>query len=162
MPPEIRNIVTLVLLFILLLTAVAAVVANLALFGLDPNSNFAKTTLGAVLIEIAAAMVLVWRTGALKPAHVSAAIRFPVMPPDSVDLDLASCYYEVRDVRAEVRQSGRVNVVFGHAGWECRFPSPTDLDESITLTLKEKNGRMWEVRPFYPLSRDVNAVIREE
>lgn len=162
MPAEIRNTVTYVFLFILLLTAVAAVFANLGLFGLDPNSNFAKTTLGAVLLEIIAAVVLVWKTGALQATHISAAIRFPNdVQADGVDLDHSSCYYEIRNMKAEVKSSGKVSVVWGYAGWECRFPSPGDLDESITLMLKEKNGKVWEVRPFYPLSRDVSAIVRE-
>jgi hypothetical protein len=163
MPPEIRNVATVVLLLILLLTAVAALLANLGLFGLDPNSNFAKTTLAAVLLEVVAAVVLVWKTGALQRTFVSAIIRFPDdIQPGSVDLDLSLCCFEVRDMKAEIKSSGKVNVVWGFAGWECRFPSPTDLDESITLTLKERNGRTWEVRPFYPLSRDVVAVVRDK
>jgi hypothetical protein len=63
-------------------------------------------------------------------------------------------------MKAELKSSGKISVVFGNGGWECRIPAPNDLDESVTLILKEKSGRVWEVRPFYALSRDVNAISR--
>jgi hypothetical protein len=157
-----RNLITYVFVFIILITAVAAVVSNLGLFGLDPNSNFAKTTLGGVLMEIAGAVIFVWRTSALQSGSVSAIIRFPKnINPESINWDPESCSFEVRDMQAKVKSSGKLNVVLGHAGWECKFPTPGDLDESITLRLTEKGGTVWEVRPFYPLSREVEAVKRE-
>jgi hypothetical protein len=163
MPTKIKNIVTLSLLFILLFTAIAAVLANLGLFGLDPNSNFAKTTLGAVLIEIISAVVLVWKTGALQSNYISASIKFTSDGQvENVSLDPDGCSYEIRNMKAEIKDTGKVNVVWGVGGWECKFPSPTDLDESITLTLKERTGKVWEVRPFYPLSRDVSAIEQEQ
>jgi hypothetical protein len=161
MSSEIRNIITFSFLFILLLTAVAAVLANLGLFGLDPNSNFAKTTLGAVLVEIVSAVILVWKSGILAPSFVSATIKFPQdIEANEIDFDISACCYEIRDSLAKVKASGKINVVLGNGGWECRLPAPSDPDESITLTLKEKNGKIWEVRPFYLLSRDVTAITR--
>jgi hypothetical protein len=157
--PEERQITTYVFLFIVLLTAVAAVAANLGLFGLDPNSNFAKTTLLAVLVEIVAAVIIVWRTTTLEETSVSAVIELPAgMDPDQVDWDANGCFYELRDIQAEVKSKQKLSVVFGHAGWECKIPRPNNLDDSVTFTLTEKNGTTWEVRPFYPLSRTVVAV----
>jgi hypothetical protein len=159
MPAGIRNAITIVFLFILLLTAVAAVFANLGLWGLDPNSLFAKTTLGAVLVEIVSALILVWKTGVLHPRTVSAAILFSDHTNSAhVDLDPNGCTYEVRDMRAKIKSTGKLSVVLGHTGWECKFPSPKSLDDSITLKLSERGGTVWEVRPFYPLSREVKAV----
>jgi hypothetical protein len=159
MPAGIRNAVTIVFLFIVLLTAVAAVLANLGLWGLDPNSTFAKTTLGAVLVEIVTALILVWKTGVLQPTAVSAAIHFSNgTSADDIELDPNGCTYEIRDMRSKIKMTGSLSVVWGHAGWECKFPSPKSLDDSITLKLTERGGRLWEVRPFYPLSREVEAV----
>jgi hypothetical protein len=160
MPSRVRDIVTFSLLFILLLTAIAAVFANLGVFGLDPKSNFAKTTLGAILIEIVSAVVLVWKTGALRSLSISATIRFPQdIQPEDLHFDVTACCYEIRNMKAEVKSFGKISVVFGNGGWECRMPAPEDFDDSITLTLKEKCGRVWEVRPFYALSRDVKAIV---
>jgi hypothetical protein len=163
MSNEVRNIVAIVLVFIVLLTAVAAVAANLGLFGLDPDSTFAKTTLGAVLIEIVSVVVYVWRSGGLSPSMASALISFEGHDdPRRVELDAQACTYRVTDMRAKVKDAGKVGLVYGHAGWECKFPSPKELDVSVTLRLVEKGGRVWEVRPFYPLSRDVSARAVEE
>ncbi len=162
MAPRTRTVVTYVFLFIILVTAMAAVAANLGLFGLDPTSNFAKTTLAGVLVEIAGAVIYVWRTSALGPGNVSAVIHFEDEDePENINWDLEACTYQVRDMQAEVKSNGKLNIVWEHAGWECKFPSPEKLDESVTLTLTDKQGRVWEVRPFYPLSREVNAVKRE-
>ena len=162
MPIQTRNLITYVFLFIILITAIAAVVSNLGIFGLDPDSNFAKTTLTGVLVEIVTAGIYIWRTSALQSGTVSATIRFPnTTNPESIKWDPESCSFEVRDMQAKVKSSGKLNVVLGHAGWECKFPPPGDLDESITLTLTERGGTVWEVRPFYPLSREVEAVKRE-
>jgi hypothetical protein len=162
MSNEVRNVVTIVFVFIVLLTAVAAVAANLGLFGLDPNSAFAKVTLGAVLVEIVTAVLLVWRSGGLMPSVASAVIAFEgEEDPKGVDLDLDAedCTYRVTDMRAKVKETGKVGLVYGNAGWECKFPSPKELDVSVTLRLVEKSGKAWEVRPFYPLSRDVKARV---
>ena len=163
MSSEVRNIVGVVLVFIVLLTAVAAVAANLGVFGLDPDSTFAKTTLGAVLVEIVSAVVYVWRSGGLVPSMASASIAFEgEADPKGVELDADSCTYKITDMKAKVKESGKVGLVYGHAGWECKFPGPKELDVSVTLRLVEKRGKVWEVRPFYPLSRDVTARAVEE
>lgn len=158
MPPKLRDIITYVFLFIVLITAVAAVLANLGLFGLDPNSNFAKTTLGAVLVEIVAAMILVWKTGILQPSSILAAIIFPDgVSPVNVDLDLDACFYEIRDMRAQVKNKDKLGVVWERGGWQCRLPRPPDPTHLMILRLTERNGTKWEVRPFHPLSREVKA-----
>jgi predicted membrane channel-forming protein YqfA (hemolysin III family) len=162
MSVKLRNIITYVFLFIILVTAIAAVIANLGLFNLDPDSNFAKTTLGGVLLEIVGAVIYVWRTSALQPVTGSAIIQLDGnVDPENIDWNPDLCSYEVRDMQAQVISTGKLNIVLGHAGWECKFPSPGDLDESITFRLTEKNGNVWEVRPFYPLSKEVVAVRRE-
>lgn len=163
MSTEMRNVVAMVLVFIVLLTAVAAVAANLGIFGLDPDSTFAKTTLGAVLVEIVSAVIYVWRSGGLVPTMASAIVAFEgESDPGAIDLDAEGCTYRITDMRANVKESGKVGLVYGHAGWECKFPSPKELDVSVTLRLVERGGRVWEVRPFYPLSRDVSARMAEE
>ena len=92
------------------------------------------------------------------PSMASAVISFEGEgDPKGVELDAEGCTYRITDMRAKVMESGKVGLVYGHAGWECKFPSPKELDVSVTLRLVEKGGKVWEVRPFYPLSRDVTA-----
>ena len=150
--------ITWVLLFIVLITAIAAIAANLGLGGLDPESSFAKTTLKAVLVEIVVALVYVWRSGALRPTTVSASIRFPDgVDPKDVDLDPGDCKYEIRDAKSDVKGSDNLAVVQQWGNWTCKLPYPEEPDYSMILRLKERNGTEWEVRPFYPLSQSVRA-----
>ena len=157
MSEKIKNVITYVFLFIILITAMAAVLANLGLFGLDPKSNFAKTTLGAVLFEIITAVIGVWKTGVLRSTTISATINFSDNELRDIDLNPNACFYEIRDMKAKIKSTGKLGVVWSHGGWECRFPSPQDQHDSILLTLTEKNGEKWEVRPFFPLTKEVNA-----
>ncbi|MFX0138571.1 MAG: hypothetical protein ACFFDN_33315 [Candidatus Hodarchaeota archaeon] len=158
MTQKVKNIITFVFLFIILITAISAVLANLGLFGLDPNSNFAKTTLGAVLVEIVAAVIGVWKTGVLQSPTISATINFSNNDGvEDIDLNPNGCFYEVRDMKANIKSKGKLGIVWSHGGWECRFPSPQDQYDSIILKLTEKNGNKWEVRPFYPLTKEVEA-----
>ena len=148
---------TAVLLFIVLMTAIAAVAANLGVFGLDPESRFAQVTLSAVLVEVAAAVIFIWKARALEPSTVIARIRFPDgAHAEDISLDLDSCSYEIRGSASKVR-SGRPSLTYGNAGWECRIPSPTGMEQAVRLTLVDRSNRRWEVRPFYPLARDVDA-----
>jgi len=158
MPSSLRNATTIVFLSIVVLTAISALLSNLGIGGLDPNSNFAKTTLGLVLVEIVGAVIIGWKAGILTPTTISAVIEFSGQDSGYINLDLASCTYEIRDVKAKVKSTGRLNIVWGFAGWECKFPSPNDLDDSIMLRLQEKKGKKWEVRPFYPLSRGIEEI----
>lgn len=158
MTQKVKNIITFVFLFIILITAISAVLANLGLFGLDPNSNFAKTTLGAVLVEIVTAVIGVWKTGVLQSPTISATINFSNNDGvEDIDLNPNACLYEVRDMKANIKSKGKLGIVWSHGGWECRFPSPQDQYDSIILKLTEKNGNKWEVRPFYPLTKEVEA-----
>jgi hypothetical protein len=159
MTTETRNTVTYVFLFIVLLTAIAALASNLGLFGLDPDSNFSKTSLVSILVEVAAAVIYVWQTGALQPNTVSAFIPLSQNTESSIgNLDPDNCTYIVRSIKSEIKDEGKVAAVLRNAAWEFRLPSPKMLDDSITLRLVEKDGTVWEVRPFYPLSTQVTAV----
>ena len=146
-----------VLLVIVLLTSVAALAANLGVFGLDPNSNFAKVSLTAILVEIVGAFVyLAKQAYSGSPMTISAMIKFP----DTIDQshlsnmqwDHSKCVYEIRDRQAQIESQGQVTVVLGSGGWECKLPNVNGLDDSIELRIVENNGKVWEVPSFYPLT----------
>lgn len=150
------------LLSIVFLTSVAAIAANLGLFGLDPNSSFAKVSLTAVLVEIVGAFVYLARQSYTSQlTAISAVIRFP----DDIDhnrladmrWDYTKCTYEIMDGKARVKSSGNMAVVLGDGGWECRVPTPDELDDSVELRMVEDNGTVWEVPGFYPLTRTLTA-----
>jgi hypothetical protein len=138
----------------------AALVANLGLFGVSQDSTFAKTSLGAILLEIVGGLIYVWRTGVLSGKAISVVIQFPENL-GKVLLDTDKCFYEVRDQQANIRAKGKIGVAIGISGsWECRIPTPGEY-ESVALQLTARDRKVWEVRSFYPLSRTENAVIVE-
>lgn len=162
---SVRRSTAYVLLAIVLFTSIAAVAANLGLFGLDPNSNFAKVTLTSVLVEIVAAFVyLAKQTYNNEPTTITAAIKFPNSVDEShlsnVRWDHANCIYEVMDAQANVTSRGQIALVLGNGGWECKIQNLDDIDNSVELRLVEEDGVVWEVPRFYPLTRTVNAIER--
>jgi hypothetical protein len=157
-----RKLVIYALVAIVLLTSVAALAANLGLFGLDPGSNFAKVSLSAILVEAAVTFFFLARqvfSGSSKT--ISATIKFP----DTIDQshllnmrwDLPKCMYEVRDTQAQIKDQGQVVIVLDNSGWECKLPNVRGLDDSIELRIVEDNGKVWEVPSFYPLTRTLEA-----
>ncbi len=150
-------VTTYVFLFILLLTALCALAANLELFGLDSDSNFARATLAGVLLEVAGALVIVWKTKGASQADVIAVIQFPEgIAAEDVSLDVSRCRFELL-ADGKVLKQGSANASFDVGGWVCRLPTPSDANQIVSLKLFDDAGSEWRVKPFYPLSKSVSA-----
>lgn len=88
-----------------------------------------------------------------EPAEIRVNLEFvsPRPAPD-IDLDVNQCLCEIKK-GTKVVQKTVAPMAMTPAGWQCTLPSwirngPESL--SVSLGLKEKDGKTWEVRPFYP------------
>ena len=135
---------------ITVITALVALAANIGLFGEDVRlSNFSSWALTAVLAEIIGATVLAFRRLVVAPGTVYVNVDFPDKDPIDVDLDGDSCTYQI--TRDHDKIENRAIIVFGEGGWQCQLPPSVRATDIVQLSLIERTGQKWEVRPFRPM-----------
>ena len=132
------------------LTVVAVLGANIGVFGEAVRTSFfAEWGLTAVIAEIVGAIVFAFKWSLSSP-KIRVLLDFSPRAGVDVYLDPDNCTYQVRDEGGIINE-GKVTVTL-EEGWQCTLPSTTKPEDSITLSLVERDGRKWEVRPFYPFA----------
>ncbi len=92
-----------------------------------------------------------------EPCHDKPA-ELQKVKPIEVGLDITECVLEIRDEKGNVKHSRTPNLTFGPGGWAFRLTEYVGPNDNIRLELVERNGRKWEVRPFYPDVIDRDAI----
>lgn len=54
--------------------------------------------------------------------------------------------------RGKKIDEGKISIALAAGGWQCTLPSTIKTKNVFKLDLVERNGKKWEVKPFYPLA----------
>lgn len=141
------------------LTAVVVLLANIGVFGeAVRTSEFAKWGITAVIAEIVTATVAAFKWW-LPSFDAKISLDFSPQNPFDIDLDQDNCTYELREA-GKIIETGKIDLALSHANWQCALPSSVKPKQVVKLNLAERNGKKWEVRPFYPFDITQKAYER--
>ena len=70
---------------------------------------------------------------------------------ESVDIQLSSCKYELRDSQNILKKNGEIAFSLEVNSWVCYLPREIKPEDIIRLFLTERDGTLWETGPFRPL-----------
>ena len=138
-------------------TVIGVVGANLGFFGeVGQASPIALWGLAPVVAEVVGATIMAFKW-LLSPYRVSVVLDFTPMDSGLVDLNADKCTYEIRE-DGKLVEKGYITVASTRGGWECTLPLTVKPKQVVSLSLREKNGEQWDVKPFYPLSTTQKAI----
>ena len=138
------------------LTAVVVLLANIGVFGeAVRTSEFAKWGITAVIVTATVAAFKWW----LPSFDAKISLDFSPQNPFDIDLDQDNCTYELREA-GKIIETGKIDLALSHANWQCALPSSVKPKQVVKLNLAERNGKKWEVRPFYPFDITQKAYER--
>jgi len=144
-----QSLVLKVLLILTSVITIAAVGANLGLFGEGESvTSFAKWGMTSVLGFIITAAVGISKDLFTEGYRLHVPIVFENKEPGEVLLDPARCKYELRDEDYRVTKEDTVIPVEEGAGWVCILPAKTRESNTITLYLQDEEDTIWRVGPF--------------
>jgi hypothetical protein len=151
-----RDLILVILVFLVVVTAFAVLAANLGWIP-HPSPNFATWGLASVLAEIMALFVFVskWTFRERKPSVILVAPRNPpglqFLDITQIDWVQQECFVRCGPVKKQV------SVVPDLVGSAFRVLLPDGLmeklkdDDLVELELVDAKGNHWHVRPFLPL-----------
>jgi hypothetical protein len=155
-----RTLIFIAFLVLTILTALAALGANLGFFG-EPvrNSNFASWSMAAVLGEIVAATVVLFRVAVVPRGPIDLTLSFKDKDGFEVDLNEDQCTY-LLVTEAGPRPEKRLFVYTDkqHGWWQCRLPPDATEHDLVEFRLIERNGARWRVPRFRPVLQDRMAI----
>jgi hypothetical protein len=147
------NIQQRVLMIVLILTSIitlAAVAANLGLFGeSELVSNFAKWGLTGVLGVIVTTAVGISKGLFSKTNKLRVSITFKEKQPGEVRLDTTKCEYQLLDDKGNEIEKNKLTPVIKGQNWECTLPEKAIESFYVKLFLSDLGGVNWIVGPFY-------------
>ena len=140
-----------VLLLLTSIITVAALVANLGLFGeSEVVVAFAKWGMTSVLGVIITTAIGISKGLFTKAHRLRVSLDFESRPPGDVRLDTERCTYQLLDEDGNQIQEGKITPVPEGQSWECTLPAKAWESFYIKLNLEERGGiNKWVVGPFY-------------
>jgi len=150
---ETEELQALVLKILLVLTSVitiAAVAANLGIFGeSEIVASFAKWGLTGVIGVIITSAIGIYEGLFTKAHRLRVSLEFESRPPGEVRLDTEKCEYYLLDEDGKEIQKDKLTPVREGQNWECTLPVKAWESFYIKLKLEERGGIKWVVGPFY-------------
>jgi len=152
-------------LIIFILTALLTLAGIASL--IDVQEAFLNKLFTALLLEVVGGVVALFgitflkrgrpgekQTQSTQLAETSEAyfvsIEFRGKNPGEVEIDQPGDYNVWDSALRQVVKEGKGEVLFspGEGGWQCKLPEGIELDQLVTLVLRESTGQEWIVGPF--------------
>lgn len=147
----------LALLAFLAITVATAIAVLIAAIGWLPHADPKLVAWGipAVLGEIVATVILYVKA---PPSHtIRINLAFEAEEAAGIDLD-TSATYMVLDNSGREKIRGTVVPILGPGGYQVTLPSAVDAEDSVSLSFQEREGAVWDVRPFLPYVQTQPAI----
>ena len=143
-----RTAILAIMFGLFFLIGVAALLVVLG-FVKGADATFAKWAGGVLVVDIAAAVLAVFRTqflGAERRVYVNLVFA----GPGPVQVQLDECTFQVWDGNNEPKKRGNAPILKGPGGWQCHFALAAEPADTAELQLRDSSGRSWKVARFSP------------
>ena len=147
-----RTVILTIMFGLFLLIGVAALLVVLGIVK-GADETFAKWAGGVLVVDIAAAVLAVFRTqflGAEGRVYVNLVFQSQAPGPAPGHVQLDECVFQVWDGNNELKKRGKAVILKGPGGWQCHFALKVEPADTAELQLRESNGRSWKVARFSP------------